>query len=128
MIGTARADTERLVNVVTRLRASFGQLLRNRLQAFNLETDMVDTTVVFTAFNTRNHVILKIEDSQVDIPVAEVVAAGTRAINLGNFFHAEHVDIKPGSGVHVLGREGNVLDLWHNTSPAPDGSCRVALL
>ncbi len=125
---TARANPERLVDVVTRLRTSFGQLLSNRLQAFNLETDMVDATVVFAAFNTRNHVILEIEDSQVDVPVAEVVAFSARTIELGNFFHAEHVNIKLGSGVNILGREGNVLDLWHDTSPAPDGSCRGTLL
>src|SRR5438132_12730888 len=118
MIGTARADTERLVDVVTRLRTSFGQLFRNRLQAFHLETDVVDATVVFAAFRTRNHVILEIEDGQVDVPITEIVAAGTRAIDLGNFFHAEHVDIKLGRGVDILGREGNVLDLWHDTSPA----------
>src|SRR5262245_28631650 len=126
MSGTARTDTERLVDVVTRLRTSFGQLLRNRLQAFNLETDVVNATVVFAAFHTRNNVILEIENGQVDVPIAEVVAFRTRTVDLGNFLHAEHVDIKLGSGVDILGREGNVLDLWHDTSPAPDGSCQVA--
>src|SRR5262249_7616237 len=123
MSGTAMANTERLVDVVTRLRTSFGQLLRNRLQAFNLETDMVNATVVFAAFDTRNDVILKIEDGQVDVAVAKVVAFRTRTVELGNFLHAEHVNIKLGSGVHILGREGNMLDLWHDTSPTPDGSC-----
>src|SRR5262245_51060309 len=128
MIRTTVADTERLVYVVTRLRTSCCQLLSNRLQAFNLETDMVDTTVVFAAFNTCNDVILEIQDSQVDVPIAEVVAFSARTVELGNFFHAKHVDVKLGSGVDILGREGNVLDLWHHTSPSLDGSCRVALL
>src|SRR5262245_44844574 len=126
MIGTARANTERLIDVVTRLRTSFGQLLRNRLQTFHLETDVVNATVVFAAFDTRNNVVLKIEDGQVDVPVAEVIAFRTRTVELGNFLHTEHVDIKLGSGVDILGREGNVLDLWHDISPAPDGSCQVA--
>src|SRR5262245_42090918 len=124
MSGSARANTERLVDVVTRLRTSFCQLLRNRLQAFNLETDVVNATVVFAAFDTRNDVILKIEDGQVDVPVAEEVAFRTRTVELGNFLHAKHLDIKLGSGVDILGREGNVLDLGHDTSPAPDGSCQ----
>src|SRR5215813_13496229 len=128
MIRTTMANTKRLVDIVTRLRTSCCQLLRNRLKAFNLETDMVDATVVFAAFNTRHYVILKIEDGQVDVPVAEVVAFSTRAIELGNFFHAEHFNIKLRGGVDILGRDGNVLDLGHDTSPALDGSCRVALL
>src|SRR5262245_48024635 len=128
MIRTTMADTERLVDVVTRLRTSCCQLLSNRLQAFNLKTDMVDATVVFTAFNTSNDVILEIEDGQVDVPVAEVVAFRARTVELGNFFHAEHVNIKLSSGVNILGRKGNVLDLGHDTSPAPDGLCRVTWL
>src|SRR5215467_5902296 len=128
MMRTARTDTERLVDIVTRLRTRCCQLLGNGLQAFNLETDMVNTTVVFAAFHTRNDVILEIEDGQVNVPVAEVVAFGPRAIDLGNFFHAKHVNIKLGRGVHILGREGNVLDFWHDTSPTLDGSCQVAWL
>src|SRR5262249_47307201 len=116
------AHAQRLVDIIARLRTGFGQLCGDRLQALDLEANMVDATPLFAAFGSGYGVALEIEDSQIDISVAEIIALGTRPIELGDLFHAEHFDIEFGGLVHILRRDGDVLNLWHGVSPVSVGS------
>src|SRR5207244_8508671 len=61
------------------------------------------------------------QDSEIEIPVAQVVAAGIGAVDLADLLHPEYVDVELGGLVHVLGREGDVLDLGHEASPSTMG-------
>src|SRR5213594_4543780 len=49
--------------------------------------------------------------------IAKIDSPGARAVDLRDLLHAEHVDVELRSRVHVLGREGDVLDLRHGVSP-----------
>src|SRR5262245_47529375 len=111
------AHPERLVHVVTALRASRLQPLRDRLEALDLEPDVVDAAPVLAALDSSHRVILEVEDGQVEIAVRQVIAARPRAIDPGDLLHAEDVDVELGGLVDVLGRKGDVLDLWHGVSP-----------
>src|SRR5439155_10555753 len=62
-------------------------------------------------------IVLEVEDRQVEIAVAEVVARGAGAVHPGDLLHAEDVDVELRGLVHVLGRDGDVLDLRHGLSP-----------
>ena len=69
------------------------------------------------ALDAGDRVVLEVEDRQVQIAVAQVVAGGPRAVDPAYLLHAEHVDVELGGRVHVLGRDGDVLDLRHGASP-----------
>src|SRR2546425_6904724 len=111
------ADPEGLVDVVAWRRPGALQPLGDRLQALDLETDVVDAAPAGAALDPGDRVILEVEDREVDVAVAQVVTPGARAVDLRDLLHAEHVDVELRSRVHVLGREGDVLDLRHGVSP-----------
>src|SRR5262249_52358407 len=123
---TPMAHTQRLIHIIARLRAGFRQLFGDRLQALDLETNMVNATPLFAAFGPGYGIALEIEDGQIDIPVTEVVPLGPRTIELGDFLHAEHFDIEFGGLIDILRRDSDVLNLWHGVSPVPMGSCWVS--
>src|SRR5262245_37319154 len=77
----------------------------------------MDPAPASAALHASDRVVLEVEDRQVEVAVAEVVAPGARAVDLRDLLHAEHVDVELRGLVHVLGREGDVLDLRHAVSP-----------
>jgi hypothetical protein len=58
--------------------------LGNCFEVFDLKTNVVQATVVQTLFRPRHTSIVKIQDSQVHVPVAEKIARRGRAIQLGD--------------------------------------------
>src|SRR5262245_24316003 len=125
---TILPDAERLVDVVARLGPGVLKPLRDRLEALDLEADVMDAAPARTALHSGDRVVLEVEDRQVEVAVAQVVAPGARAVDLRDLLHAEHVDVELRGLVHVLGREGDVLDLRHVVSPvevvrARPGTC-----
>src|SRR5262245_55924611 len=111
------ADPEGLVDVLAGLGAGVLQPLGDLGQVVDLEPDVMDAAPVLAALDSGHGVVLEVENRQVDVAVAQVTAPGARAVDLGDLLHAEHVDVELGGPVHVLGREGNVLDLRHGFSP-----------
>src|SRR5262245_59192148 len=77
----------------------------------------MDPAPASAALHASDRVVLEVEDRQVEVAVAEVVTPGARAVELRDLLHAEHVDVELRGLVHVLGREGDVLDLRHGVSP-----------
>src|SRR6267378_6788071 len=75
----AVAHAERLVDVVPRYGPGRLQALGDRLQALDLEADVVDAAPARAALDAGDCVVLEIEDRQIDVTVAQVVAPGTRA-------------------------------------------------
>src|SRR5262245_5870932 len=65
-------DAQGLVDVVARLRAGGGEALGNRLEAVDLEADVMDAAPALAALHSRGLVGLELEDSEVEIAVAEV--------------------------------------------------------
>src|SRR5262245_10273098 len=125
---TVLADAERLVDVVAGLGPGVPEPLGDRLQALDLEADVMDTAPARAALDAGDRVVLEVQDRQVQVAVAEVIAAGAWAVDLRDLLHAEHVDVELRGLVHVLGREGDVLDLRHAVSPvevvrAPSCTC-----
>src|SRR5438552_5258626 len=116
------ADSESLVDVVAGLGPGVLQPLGDRLQALDLEADVMDAAPARAALDSGDCVVLEVQDRQVEIPVAQVVTPGARAVDLRDLLHAEHVDVEFRGLVHVLGREGDVLDLRHAVSPVKVGS------
>src|SRR5438094_10243596 len=114
---TVLADPERFVDVVAGLGPRVLQPLGDRLQALDLEADVMDPAPARAALHSGDGVVLEVEDRQVEITVAQVVTSGARAVDLCDLLHAEHVDVELRGLVHVLGREGDVLDLRHAVSP-----------
>src|SRR5262245_42576404 len=111
------ADPEGLVDVLAGLGAGVLQPLGDLGQVFDLKPDVMDAVPVLAALDSGHGVVLEVENRQVDVAVAQVTAPGARAVDLGDLLHAEHVDVELGGPVHVLGREGDVLDLRHGCSP-----------
>src|SRR2546426_1863143 len=111
------ADAKGLVDVVTGRRTGGLQPLGDRLQAFDLKADMMDAAPVLAALDACHRIVLEVEDRQIEVAVAQVVAPGVRAVDLRDLLHAEHLDVELGRLVHILGREGDVLDLRHGVSP-----------
>src|SRR2546430_11934988 len=106
-----------LVDVVTARDAGLRQLLGDRLEALDLEADMVDAAVTLASLGPGHLIVLEVENRQVEIAVAEVVARGAGAVHPGDLLHAEDVDVELRGLLHVLGRDGDVLDLRHGLSP-----------
>src|SRR5256884_4698709 len=126
-MAAALSHPERLVDVVAERRAGLCQLLGNGLEALDLEADVVDATVALATLDPGHLVVLEVEDRQVEVAVAQVVARGTRAVDPGDLLHAEHLDVELRGLLHVLGRDGDVLDLRHGVS-CLDGACRSPVL
>src|SRR5213592_1324132 len=118
-MSAALSHPERLVDVVAERRAGLCQLLGNGLEALDLEADVVDATVALAPLDPGHLVVLEVEDRQVEVAVAEVVTRGTRAVDPGDLLHAEYLDVELRGRVDVLGRDGDVLDLWHRVPPVP---------
>src|SRR5262252_3092443 len=114
---TVLADAERFVDVVAGLGAGVLQPLGDRLQALHLKADVMDAAPARAALDAGDRVVLEVQDRQVQVAVAEVIAAGAWAVDLRDLLHAEHVDVELRGLVYVLGREGDVLDLRHAVSP-----------
>src|SRR3989454_1571556 len=111
------ADAEGLVDVLTGRRTGGLQPLGDRFQAFHLKADVMDAAPVLAALDASHRVVLEVEDRQIEVAVAQVVTPGARTVDLRDLLHAEHLDVELGRLVHVLGREGDVLDLRHGVSP-----------
>src|SRR5881392_2702527 len=126
-VSRALPDPERLVDIVAARRAGLCHLFRHGVQALNLEADVVDATVALATLDPGHLVVLEVEDRQVEVAVAQVVARGTRAVDPGDLLHAEHLDVELRGLLHVLGRDGDVLDLRHDVS-CLDGACRSPVL
>src|SRR5438132_455125 len=88
-MAAALSHPERLVDVVAERRAGLCQLLGNGLEALDLEADVVDATVALATLDPGHLVVLEVEDRQVEVAVAQVVARGTRAVDPGDLLHAE---------------------------------------
>src|SRR5712692_6940576 len=86
------ADSEGLVDVMARLRARRGQPLGDGLEAFDLEADVMDAAEALAALDSGHRVVLEIQDGQIEVAVAEIVAAGVGAVDLADLLHPEHVD------------------------------------
>src|SRR5215813_683112 len=106
-------DAQGLVDVVARLRAGGGEALGDRLQAVDLEADVMDAAPALAPLHPRGLVVLELEDGEVEVAVAQVEPARIRAVDLRDLLHAEHVDVEAGRLVGVLGRQRDVLDLRH---------------
>src|SRR5206468_6756931 len=111
------ADAKGLVDVVTGRRTDGLQPLGDRRQALHLKADMMDAAPALAALDASHRVVLEVEDRQIEVAVAQVVAPGARAVDLRDLLHAEHVDVELRGLVDILGREGDVFDLRHGVSP-----------
>src|SRR5215470_9748765 len=119
------AHAERLVDVIAGLGAGVLQPLGDRLEALDLEADVMDAAPARTALHAGDRVVLEVEDRQVEVAVAQVITPGARAVDLRDLLHAEHVHVELRGLVHVLGREGDVLDLRHGRFSCGGGSSAV---
>src|SRR5262249_35847702 len=93
--------------------------LGDRFQTLDLETDVVDAAPALAALHAGHGVVLEVEDGEIDVAVAQVVALRSRAVDPGDLLHPEHVDVELRRLVDILGRERDVLDLGHGR----DASC-----
>src|SRR5262249_18558888 len=109
----ALAHTERLVDVVPRLRPGGREPLGNRLEVVDLEPDVMDAGEALAPLGSGHRVVLELQNGEVEIAVAQVVPAGVRILDPPDLLHPEHVDIELRGLVGVLGRQRNVLDLGH---------------
>src|SRR5207245_4233061 len=116
---TPVAHPESLVDIITTPGASRRELLTNRFRAFGLKADVVNAAVGFAPLDARGDVVLEIEDRQVDVAVTQEHPTGPRIVDLANLLHAEHFDVELCRLPHILGREGDVLDLRHGYCPIP---------
>src|SRR5262245_57750571 len=107
------ADAEGGIHVIAGCRAGGLEPLRDGLEALDLEADVVDAAPALAPLDAGDGIVLEIQDRQVDIAVAQVVASRPRTVDPGDLLHAEHVDVELGGLVDVLGRKGDVLDLGH---------------
>src|SRR5258705_4621354 len=107
------AHTERGVDVIAPLGADGGELLGDALEALDLEAEVVDAGPVLAALDTRHHVVLELEDGQVELAVGEEVSAGVRVVDLADLLHPEHVHVELRGGVGIGGGQRDVLDLAH---------------
>src|SRR5262249_48938513 len=64
---------------------------------------------------------LEVEDRQIEIAVAEVIAPRAMAIELSHLLHAEDLDEEFCRGIGVLRRDCDVLDLRHGVAPFLSG-------
>src|SRR5215831_12605078 len=107
------SDTQRPVDVIARVGARRGQALGDRLQVLDLKAYVMDAAPALAALDPRDVVVLEVEDREVDVPIAQVVTPGARAVDLADLLHAEHVDVELRGSVNILGRQRDVLDLGH---------------
>src|SRR5262249_11917065 len=112
-------DAEGAVDVVAGLGPGRRQLLLDLLEVLDLEADVVDAAPVLAALHAGHVVVLEVENGQVEIAVAQVVAAGGRAVDPGDLLQAEDVHVELGRLLRILGRERDVLDLGHAVPPLP---------
>src|SRR6266436_3373737 len=113
MLGASHTDTKGMVDVSAGASPSRRQLLRDLFQALHLKADVVNTGPFLPSLRASHLVVLKIENRQVNRPIAKEVARHDRNIDLANLGQAERVDIKPSCLFLILCRDGNVLDLRH---------------
>src|SRR5262249_23011273 len=100
----AVSHPERRVHVVARRGPGRAEPLGDRLQALDLEADVVDATPILSTLDTSDRVVLEVEDGEVDIAVTQVVASRARTVDPGDLLHPEHVDVELGGLLDVLGR------------------------
>src|SRR5438128_1458868 len=94
------------------------QAAGNFLQTFHLEADVVKATPGLAALSAGYRIVLEVENCQVDIAVAQVVAARARTVDFADFRETEHFLIKASGGLDVLRRDRDVLDLRHGVPPS----------
>jgi hypothetical protein len=70
----ARPDAEGLLDVVAAARPRGGEPPGDRLEALDLNADVVDTGEALAALTAGRRVVLEIEDGEVDVTVGESVA------------------------------------------------------
>src|SRR4029453_16857368 len=87
-------DSERLVDVFAGLGPGVLQPPGDRLQALDLEADVMDAAPARAALDPGDRIVLEVQDRQVEVAVAQVIAPSTRAVDLGDLFHAEHVGVE----------------------------------
>src|SRR5262249_58971418 len=68
-------DAERLVDVVARRGPGLLQPLRDLLEALDLEADVMDAAPAGAALDPRHLIVLEVQDREVELAVAQVVAA-----------------------------------------------------
>src|SRR5688572_2445352 len=78
----------------------------------------MDAAPLGAALDAGHRVVLEIEDGQVEVAVAQVVAPSAHAVDLSDFLHPEHVHIELRGLVHVLRRDRDVPDLRHGDEPS----------
>src|SRR5262249_36027736 len=78
----------------------------------------MNASVVLSALDPRRHVVLEVEDREIDVAIAQKAPPGPRIVDPGDLLHPEHFDVKARRLVHVLRRKGYVLDLRHGVSPS----------
>src|SRR5712691_6494067 len=122
VLSAPHADAEGPVDVLAGDSTGRRQLLRDLLQALDLEPDVVDATPLLAPLHTSYLVVLEMEDRQVNRPIRKEIARHDGAVQLGNLGQAEHFDIKPGRLLLILGRDCNVLDLRHLAPPFANDS------
>ena len=115
-MGSARhTDAQGLIDVIPGRRAGLIQLLFYVFQVFHFEADVVDATVILTVLRSSHLVVLEVQDRQVDVAVTEIIPLGIGAVELGNLLKTEHIDIELGCLVGILGGDGYMLNLRHDS-------------
>ena len=71
---------------------------------------------------TGNPLVLEVEDGQVDVAVAQEIARGVVAVQLGNLPQAKDLGVKLGRGIGILSSNGDMFNLSQLVS-----SCRILL-
>src|SRR5262249_40138474 len=98
-----RPDAKRLLNVVTAARPRGGELFRDRVDALDLKADVVDARESFPALDASGHVVLEVEDGEIDVAVREENTARPGVVDLADFLHAERLDVELRGLLDVLG-------------------------
>jgi hypothetical protein len=98
---------------------------------------VVQATVILATLNAGDLVVFVIKYCQIDVSIAEVITRNVGGVDIDNLLKnknksvkSKHCGVKFGSLLDILSGDGNVLDLWHSSSPVLDSfwvlSCAVA--
>src|SRR4029453_19446538 len=105
-MAAAHAYAKDSVDIVAGPGTGCSQLFGSLFQVFDLEPNVMDAAPGFATLDPRHLVILKIENGQIDVAIAEVIASGVGVINLANFLQAKNFDIKLGRLLRILWGNG----------------------
>jgi hypothetical protein len=83
------AHSERFVDVVARVRTRGYDV-----QAVDLETNVVNAVPIFAAFDAGNDIVLEIQNCQIDMTIAGIIAFGAMTVEFPDLLRTEAVQTR----------------------------------